>query len=149
MRAVIQRVSSSNVVVDGKVTGKTDIGLMVLIGVEKGDEDKDAQYIADKVCNLRIFEDENDKMNLSVKDIGGSILAVSQFTLLADARKGRRPSFTGAESPELANELYEKCCSMMRDNGMHVEQGIFQTDMSVEIHNEGPVTILLDSKRLF
>ncbi|MDO4393282.1 MAG: D-aminoacyl-tRNA deacylase [Bacillota bacterium] len=149
MRAVIQRVSSSSVKVDGEITGKTDQGLMVLIGVEKGDTDKDARYIADKISNIRIFEDEDDKMNLSVKDIGGSVLAVSQFTLMADARKGRRPGFTDAELPEQANELYGICCNMIRENGLHVEEGVFQAHMSVEIHNEGPVTILLDSRRLF
>lgn len=149
MRAVVQRVSRSSVTVDGQVTGKTEAGLMVLIGVARGDEEKDARYIADKICNLRIFEDEQDKMNLSVKDIGGSILAVSQFTLLADARKGRRPSFTEAEDPEEADRLYTVTCDMMRSNGLHVEEGVFRTHMDVEIHNDGPVTILLDSRKAF
>ena len=149
MRAVVQRVSSSSVLSDGVLTGRTEAGLMVLIGVEKGDTETDAKNIADKICNIRIFEDDEDKMNLSVKDIGGSILAVSQFTLLADARKGRRPGFSSAELPEQANQLYSRCCSMMRENGLHVEEGVFQTHMSVEIHNDGPVTILLDSRKLF
>ncbi|MBQ8152035.1 MAG: D-tyrosyl-tRNA(Tyr) deacylase [Firmicutes bacterium] len=149
MRAVVQRVSKSSVTVDGKVTGRTDRGLMVLIGVAKGDGEKDARYIADKISGLRIFEDEEEKMNLSVADIGGSVLAVSQFTLLADARKGRRPSFTGAEAPEEADRLYNLVCDMIRENGLHVETGVFQTHMDVEIHNDGPVTILLDSKKDF
>ncbi|MBQ0078864.1 MAG: D-tyrosyl-tRNA(Tyr) deacylase [Eubacterium sp.] len=149
MRAVVQRVSASSVVVDGKVTGKTQKGLMVLIGVEQGDTEKDGKYIADKVCGLRIFEDEDEKMNLSVKDVGGTILAVSQFTLLGDVRKGKRPSFTMAEEPEAANNLYMKTVDMMREQGLHVEEGVFRTHMDVEIHNSGPVTILLDSHKLF
>lgn len=149
MRAVIQRVTKSSVTVDGEITGRTDKGLMVLIGVAKGDTEKDAKYIADKICGLRIFEDDEDKMNLSVADIGGSILAVSQFTLMADARKGRRPSFSEAEEPEEANRLYKVTCDMMRDNGLHVEEGVFRAHMDVEIHNDGPVTILLDSTRNF
>lgn len=149
MRAVIQRVSASSVVVDGKVTGSTGVGLMVLIGVERGDDEKDARFIADKICGLRIFEDEDEKMNLSVKDVGGTILAVSQFTLLGDARKGKRPSFIAAEEPEAANQLYMKTCDMMRANGLHVEEGVFRTHMDVEIHNSGPVTILLDSHKTF
>lgn len=149
MRAVVQRVTRSSVTVGGEVRGRTDAGLMVLIGVAAGDGEKDARYIADKVCGLRIFEDEDDKMNLSVADIGGSILAVSQFTLIGDARKGRRPSFSSAEAPEEANRLYEVCCGMMREHGLHVEQGVFRAHMEVELCNDGPVTILLDSKRTF
>ena len=135
--------------VDGQITGATDEGLVVLIGVEEGDTDKDAGYIADKVSGLRIFEDENEKMNLSVKDVGGSILAISQFTLLGDVRKGKRPSFITAEDPEIANRLYQQVCENIRNQGIKVETGIFQAHMLVKINNNGPVTILLDSRKTF
>lgn len=149
MRAVVQRVTKSSVTVDGQITGATDEGLVVLIGVEEGDTDKDAGYIADKVSGLRIFEDENEKMNLSVKDVGGSILAISQFTLLGDVRKGKRPSFITAEDPEIANRLYQQVCESIRNEGIKVETGIFQAHMLVKINNNGPVTILLDSRKTF
>ncbi|MCI5594527.1 MAG: D-aminoacyl-tRNA deacylase [Clostridiales bacterium] len=149
MRAVVQRVTESSVTVDGQITGATDEGLVVLIGVEKGDTDKDAGYIADKVSGLRIFEDENEKMNLSVKDVGGSIIAISQFTLLGDVRKGKRPSFITAEDPEIANRLYQQVCENIRNQGIKVETGIFQAHMLVKINNNGPVTILLDSRKTF
>ena len=149
MRAVVQRVTESSVTVDGQITGATDEGLVVLIVVEKGDTDKDAGYIADKVSGLRIFEDENEKMNLSVKDVGGSILAISQFTLLGDVRKGKRPSFITAEDPEIANRLYQQVCENIRNQGIKVETGIFQAHMLVKINNNGPVTILLDSRKTF
>ena len=149
MRAVVQRVKKSSVSVDEKITGKIGQGLMVLIGVENGDSEKDADYIAEKVCGLRIFEDEEGKMNLSVEDIGGEVLAVSQFTLLADARKGRRPSFTKAAPPDEANELYRKVIQKISSKGINVEEGVFQAEMLVEIHNDGPVTILLDSGKMF
>ena len=149
MRAVVQRVTESSVTVDGQITGATDEGLVVLIGVEEGDTDKDAGYIADKVSGLRIFEDENEKMNLSVKDVGGSILAISQFTLLGDVRKGKRPSFITAEDPEIANRLYQQVCENIRNQGIKVETGIFQAHMLVKIYNNGPVTILLDSRKTF
>lgn len=149
MRAVVQRVKKSSVTVDSQITGEIKQGLMVLIGVEEGDTEKDAAYIVDKVTGLRIFEDENGKMNLSVKDVGGEILAVSQFTLLGDVRKGKRPSFTKAAAPEEANNLYRKVIEAIEKNDIHVEEGIFQADMLVEIHNDGPVTILLDSNKLF
>ena len=149
MRAVVQRVTESSVTVDGQITGATDEGLVVLIGVEEGDTDKDAGYIADKVSGLRIFEDENEKMNLSVKDVGGSILAISQFTLLGDVRKGKRPSFITAEDPEIANRLYQQVCENLRYQGIKVETGIFQAHMLVKINNNGPVTILLDSRKTF
>lgn len=149
MRAVVQRVTESSVTVDGQITGATDEGLVVLIGVEKGDTDKDAGYIADKVSGLRIFEDENEKMNLSVKDVGGSIIAISQFTLLGDVRKGKRPSFITAEDPEIANRLYQQVCENIRNQGIKVETGIFQAHMLVKIYNNGPVTILLDSRKTF
>ena len=149
MRAVVQRVKKSSVTVDGNITGEIKKGLMVLIGVEDGDSEKDADYIADKVTGLRSFEDEQGKMNLSVEDIGGEVLAVSQFTLLADARKGRRPSFTKAAPPEEANDLYKKVIEKISSKGINVEEGIFQAEMLVEIHNDGPVTILLDSGKMF
>lgn len=149
MRAVVQRVYESDVTVDGTVTGAIKEGLTVLIGVEEGDTEKDVKYIADKVAGLRIFEDENDKMNLSVLDIGGKVLAISQFTLLGDVRKGKRPSFITAEQPERANELYMQVCEQIRSHGLEVETGIFQAHMHVKIYNDGPVTILLDSHKLF
>lgn len=149
MRAVVQRVTASDVTVDGKVTGSIDKGLMVLLGVAEGDTEKDARYIADKVAGLRVFEDAEEKMNLSVKDVGGQILAVSQFTLLGDVRKGKRPSFTKAARPEHANLLYQTFIKMIRDQEITVEEGVFQADMLVRIHNDGPVTILLDSEKTF
>lgn len=149
MRAVVQKVNQSSVTVDGEVKGAIGAGFMVLIGVEDGDTEKDAVYIADKITGLRIFEDEEDKLNLSIEDIGGEILAVSQFTLLADARKGRRPSFTKAARPQQANELYQTVIGRIREKGIHVEEGVFQTHMIVNIENDGPVTILLDSHKLF
>lgn len=149
MRAVVQRVTESRVTVDEKITGEIGKGLMVLIGVEDGDGEKDAEYIAGKVTGLRIFEDENDKLNLSVKDIGGGVLAVSQFTLLGDIRKGKRPSFTKAAAPDEANALYRKVIELIQAEDIHVEEGIFRADMMVEIHNDGPVTILLDSNKNF
>ena len=149
MRAVIQRVSEAYVTVDGKETGRIEKGLMALIGVEAGDTEKDAQYMAGKIVKLRIFEDENEKMNLSVQNVGGKVLAVSQFTLLGDARGQNRPGFTQAEAPERANELYEACCGEMRRLGVQVENGVFRTHMMVHLVNDGPVTILLDSKKAF
>ena len=149
MRAVVQRVSQSKVTVDGTVTGEIKKGLMVLLGVADGDTEKDAEYMANKISGLRIFMDEEDKMNLSVKDIGGDILAVSQFTLLGDVRKGKRPSFSSAARPDEANELYQKFIEYLRNDGLHVEEGVFQTHMMVDLTNDGPVTILLDSKKTF
>lgn len=149
MRAVVQRVKKSSVTVENNVTGSIEKGLMVLIGVEDGDGDRDVDYIADKITGLRIFEDAQGKMNLSVEDIGGEILAVSQFTLLADARKGRRPGFTKAAAPDEANALYRKVMEKISSKGIKVEEGVFQAEMLVEIHNDGPVTILLDSNKLF
>lgn len=149
MRAVVQRVTKSSVTVENQITGQTEQGLVVLLGVEDGDTLQDARYIADKVCGLRIFEDSDEKMNLSVKDTGGSILAISQFTLLGDVRKGKRPSFTKAAKPEEANKLYRSFVDCVKQNEIHVEEGIFQAEMLVKIHNDGPVTILLDSNKLF
>jgi len=149
MRAVVQRVSQSKVTVEGAVTGEIKKGLMVLLGVAEGDTEKDAEYMANKISGLRIFMDDEDKMNLSVKDIGGDILAVSQFTLLGDVRKGKRPSFSSAARPDTANELYQKFIEYLRNDGLHVEEGVFQTHMMVDLTNDGPVTILLDSKKTF
>lgn len=149
MRAVVQRVSKSSVTVEGNVTGKIERGLMVLLGVAEDDTVSDAEYMANKVAGLRIFEDDEEKMNLSVKDIGGDILTVSQFTLLGDVRKGKRPSFSKAARPDEANDLYQKFISFLREDGLHVEEGVFQTHMMVDLVNDGPVTILLDSKKVF
>ena len=149
MRAVIQRVKGSSVAIDGQTVGQCGHGLMVLIGVEAGDTEKDMAYIADKVPNLRIFEDDNGKMNLSLMDMGGQILAISQFTLLGDARGGRRPSFTAAARPDTAVPLYEALVEKWRGMGIHVETGVFGADMQVSLINDGPVTILLDSRKLF
>ena len=149
MRAVVQRVKSSKVSVDDKITGSIGRGLTVLIGVEDGDTQKDAEYIAKKVCSLRVFDDDEGVMNLSVQDIDGEILAVSQFTLLGDVRKGNRPSYFQAAAPEEASSLYRKTVELMANKGVHVEEGVFQADMLVEINNDGPVTILLESRKLF
>ena len=149
MRIVVQRVSRASVKSEGTLVGQIGKGLMVLIGVEEGDTEKDAEYIAGKILKLRIFEDENGKMNRSVVDIGGQVLCISQFTLLGDARGQNRPGFTLAEAPERANELYEYTCNCMKNAGMQVEKGIFRADMKVHLINDGPVTILLDSKKNF
>lgn len=148
MRAVVQRVSKSSVTVNDEVVGKINQGLMILLGVEEGDSEQDLKYIADKVINLRIFEDENEKMNLSIKDVNGKMLVVSQFTLLGDCRKGRRPSFISAAKPDYANNLYNEFVLYCK-NEIEVETGVFQADMRVDISNDGPVTVLLDSKRNF
>lgn len=149
MRCVVQRVSSASVAVNEQVVGNIGQGLMVLIGVTTEDTDKDLKYMADKVPNLRIFEDEAGKMNLSLKEVGGSILAVSQFTLYGDARGSRRPSFITAARPEMANELYQRLVDAWRQQGITVETGVFRADMAVSLVNDGPVTILLDSTKLF
>ena len=149
MRCVVQRVKEASVTVAGETVGKIGPGYMVLIGVSVEDTEKDVHYMADKVPNLRIFEDAEDKMNLSLKDVGGEILAVSQFTLYGDARGGRRPSFIAAARPEAANELYEQLVASWREQGIHVETGRFRTHMEVGLVNDGPVTILLDSKKGF
>lgn len=149
MRAVVQKVSSSKVTVDGEIIGKIDQGLMVLLGVTHDDTSKDVDYMVDKVTNLRIFEDEEGKMNLSLKDIGGDVLAVSQFTLYGDARRGRRPSFSDAARPEVANPLYEEFIEKVKTQGINVETGKFGAHMMVDLTNDGPVTILLESRREF
>ncbi len=149
MRAVVQRVSSSKVTVDNVVTGQINQGLLVLLGVTHEDTSKDVDYMIDKVLNLRIFEDENQKMNLSLKDIGGELLIVSQFTLYGDCRKGRRPGFSDAARPEVAIPLYEEFIEKARKQDIKVGTGKFGADMMVDIANNGPVTILLDSQKNF
>lgn len=149
MRAVVQRVSSSSVTVDGSVIGSTKQGLLVLVGVTDTDTTEDVQYICDKVSHLRIFEDEQDKMNLSVLDVGGEVCVVSQFTLYGDARKGRRPNFMKAASPEMAERLYLELVEAFKGRGLIVSTGQFQTHMQVSLVNDGPVTILLDSSKEF
>lgn len=146
MRAVVQRVTSSKVSVDGKIVGEIGKGFNVLLGVVEGDTDEQAILLAGKIARLRVFEDENGKMNLSVNDVGGEILAISQFTLCADCKKGNRPSFTLSAAPDEANRLYELFCSELSANGVrNVEKGIFGADMAVDISNDGPVTIMLDT----
>ena len=149
MRAVVQRVSRASVTVDGKVTGAIECGILVLLGVGADDAETDADYLAAKIAGLRIFEDENEKMNLSVQDVNGAVLAVSQFTLFGDVRKGKRPSFDAAARPERAKQLYEYFCTQVRNAGLRCETGIFQAMMQVELINDGPVTILLDSRKAF
>jgi len=146
VKAVIQRVSRGNVSVDGYITGAIRQGFVVLLGVADGDEQADADYLADKISNLRVFEDPGGKMNLSISDIGGSMLVISQFTLLADCRKGRRPSFVKAAGPETANELYTYFVEQVRARQLPVETGRFGARMAVSIENDGPVTIILDSR---
>lgn len=149
MRAVVQRVSRCRVLVDGNVVGEIGAGLLVLLGVATGDQETAADYLADKILGLRVFEDEQQKMNLSVQDTGGALLVVSQFTLFGDVRRGKRPSFDAAARPEKANELYSYFVSKIRAAGVQCETGKFQAMMEVELVNQGPVTILLDSERTF
>lgn len=149
MRAVIQRVSSAKVSVNGRAISSISRGLLVLLGVAEDDAEADARYLADKTAYLRIFEDDQGKMNLSVSDIGGEILVVSQFTLYGDCRKGRRPSFINAARPPKAEALYETYVSSLADIGLNPKTGVFQAFMDVELINDGPVTILLDSKKTF
>jgi D-tyrosyl-tRNA(Tyr) deacylase len=149
MRAVVQRVRSAKVSVADEVVGQIGAGLCVLVGVGKDDADTDADQLADKVLGLRIFEDAEGKMNKSLLESGGSVLAVSQFTLFGDARKGRRPSFTDAMEPAGANRLFERFCGKCRAGGAKLETGRFRAEMLVEILNDGPVTIMLDTKKLF
>lgn len=149
MRAVLQRVTDADVSVDSKITGKIGKGFVILLGVEDGDSEADADYLVEKITGLRVFEDSEGKMNLSMMDVGGELLSVSQFTLLADARKGRRPSFVKAARPEEANRLYIYFNEKVREKGIRVAEGVFQAEMLVRINNDGPVTILLDSRKLF
>lgn len=148
MRAVIQRVTKASVKVDGKITGEIGKGLLIFLGVGEGDTEKDLRYIADKAIGLRIFTDENDKMNLSVQDVGGEILVVSQFTLYGDCRKGKRPSFSSSMEPVTAKRMYEEFIEYVSGHGIHTAHGIFGADMKVELLNDGPVTILLDSSKI-
>lgn len=149
MRAVVQRVTDADVSVDSKITGRIGKGFVILLGVEDGDSEADADYLVEKITGLRVFEDSEGKMNLSMMDVGGELLSVSQFTLLADARKGRRPSFVKAARPEEANRLYIYFNEKVREKGIRVAEGVFQAEMLVRINNDGPVTILLDSRKLF
>ncbi len=149
MRAVVQRVSRAKVTVAGEITGEIGRGFLVLLGVAEGDTADDARYLAQKIAGLRVFEDQEGKMNLALADVGGEMLVVSQFTLLGDCRKGRRPSFIAAARPELADELYQQFVEAVKEPGLRVETGRFQQHMDVELVNDGPVTLLLDSGKAF
>ena len=149
MRSIVQRVSAGKVSIEGEIKAAIGRGWVVLFAVGKEDTAADAKYMAEKIANLRIFPDECGKLNLSVKDIGGEILLVSQFTLYADCRKGRRPCFTDAAEPIMAKNLYEATGANLKALGLKLAKGVFQTDMLVDIKNDGPVTIMLDSKKLF
>jgi len=149
MRAVVQRVQQATVKVDDQITGQINRGLLIYLGIAKGDQQRDVETIAKKIIDLRIFPDENDKMNLSVRDVQGRILLVSQFTLMGDCRKGRRPSFDQSGEPDLAKRLYEKTITDLRGQGVDIETGVFAAHMEVSSINDGPVTFLLDSKKLF
>jgi D-aminoacyl-tRNA deacylase len=149
MRAVVQRVTSSSVEVENKIVGEIGPGLLVLLAVARDDEIVDADYLAEKIINLRIFADDEGKMNRSLLEMAGAMLAVSQFTLFGDARKGRRPSYIEAAEPQKANSLYQRFVERVRAHGVNVETGVFQATMKVSLVNDGPVTILLDSRKLF
>ncbi|MFJ7753223.1 D-aminoacyl-tRNA deacylase [Peribacillus muralis] len=147
MRVVLQRAKAAKVVVADEIIGQIDSGLVLLVGITHGDTIEDAAYLADKIVHLRIFEDENEKMNHSLLDVGGSVLSVSQFTLYGDCRKGRRPNFMDAARPEVANELYEAFNEELRKKGVHTETGQFGAMMDVQLTNDGPVTLILESKK--
>jgi D-tyrosyl-tRNA(Tyr) deacylase len=149
MRAVVQRVKEARVTVEETITGAIETGLVAFLGVEADDEARDAIYIADKIAGLRIFEDADGKMNRSALDVGGAVLAVSQFTLLGDVRKGKRPNFTQAARPEQAEPLCRLCTDRLRALGLRVEEGVFRAEMLVKIYNDGPVTLLIDSRKRF
>ena len=149
MRACVQRVQRASVTVDEQIVGQIDAGLLVLLGVGQGDTIDDARYLAEKTASLRIFEDDGGKMNRSLVDISGEMLVVSQFTLMGDVRRGRRPSFVDAAPPDVANELYEQFARLVEQQGVGVERGQFRVHMAVSLVNDGPVTILLDSKKRF
>lgn len=149
MRAIVQRVSQASVAVENKIISEIDKGLLVLIGIGHGDKENDIDYLVNKILGLRIFEDENNKMNLSLEDIQGDLLVVSQFTLYGDVRKGRRPSFTDSAPPEKGELYYKKFLNKCKDAGVEVKEGIFGADMKVSLVNDGPVTIMLDSKKNF
>lgn len=144
MKLVVQRVKKAEVKVDGNIIGKIDKGFLVLIGIKVGDTKEQADYLVKKLCNLRVFSDENDKMNLSIKDVKGKLLIVSQFTLYGDCSQGNRPSFIEAARPEEANPLYEYFCNQCKLNNIEVQKGIFGADMKVELINDGPVTIIIE-----
>ncbi len=149
MRAVVQRVNFSSVIVEGQIVGSIKAGLNVLLGVEEGDSLQDVDYMAEKIVNLRIFEDADEKMNHSLLDIKGEMLCISQFTLMGDCRKGRRPNFMSAAKPDLANGLYEAFVKKVESYQIHVQTGQFQAHMIVDIQNDGPVTVLVDSRKVF
>ena len=149
MRAVVQRVSRASVTVAGEVTGRIGKGFLILLGVEEGDGQDAVVYMAQKIAGLRVFEDADGKMNLGLAEVGGAMLVVSQFTLLGDCRRGRRPSFIQAARPELADELYRAFCAEIRGQGIEVQTGRFQAHMEVELVNDGPVTLLIDSRKQF
>ena len=149
MRAILQRVLNASVKVDGKTIGEIDKGLLVFLGVGEGDTEKDLKYIADKCIGLRIFSDEEDKMNLALTDVGGQMLVISQFTLYGDCRKGRRPSFASSMEPVKAKEMYESFIKYIEQSGIKTEHGEFGADMKVELINDGPVTLMLDSTKSF
>lgn len=149
MRLIIQRVKRASVTVSDQTVGSCGKGYLVLVGIGQGDTPADVLYCTDKTAGLRIFEDENGKMNLSILDIGGEVLAISQFTLYGDVRKGKRPSFTDSASPETAKELYELYVDKLREKGISTQMGVFGADMQVELLNDGPVTIMIDSTKLF
>ena len=149
MRAVVQRAAKAKVTVEGMITGEIGRGLVILLGIGLDDNDRDIEYLADKIVNLRIFEDENDKMNISLMDIGGQLLVVSQFTLFGDCRKGKRPSYDKAARPEAAEVLYERFVERCRSMRVKTETGKFQAMMQVELQNDGPVTLILDSRKEF
>ncbi len=150
MRAVVQRVKRAQVKVEGCITGKIEKGILVFLGVGEDDDNKDLEYIADKIINLRIFEDDDDKMNLSVLDVGGNVLVVSQFTLYGDCRKGNRPSYSKAARPQRAQEYYNRFIEyLINKYSIKVESGVFQASMEVDFINDGPVTLMIDSKKIF
>ncbi|MEN1759235.1 D-aminoacyl-tRNA deacylase [Anoxynatronum sibiricum] len=149
MRAVVQRVRSAKVTVENQITGEIQQGLLIYVGVEKNDTEEDVNYMVEKIIHLRIFEDQDGKMNRSLMDEAGEILCISQFTLLGDCRKGRRPSFSEAKPPTEADALYCQFVEMCRDKGIHTQTGVFQAHMEVESVNDGPVTMLVDSKKQF
>ena len=147
MKVVWQRVKEASVTVNNEVVASIGQGCLVLVGVEKGDTEKDIQFVADKCVNLRVFSDDNNRLNLSLVDIKGEILVVSQFTLCGDCRKGRRPSFTDAAPPDMGRQYYERLCHVIESKGVSVKRGVFQADMQVSLVNDGPVTLIIESQR--